>query len=674
MAGEFLGALTGGAIGSAVVRLVLDSNQYEAELAKSKGQTAAATQTMGKSYSKFGLLAGAALASAGYAAIRFGASAVTAASNQEEALNKVNVSFGDAADAVVEFSDTSAKSFGISKAAALDAAGGFGVMLQTAGLTSQEAAGMSVELTKLAADLASFNNIAIEGADGALAKLRSGLAGEAEPLRRLGVLLSAERVKAVAYAKGIAAVGSELTEAQKVQARYALILEDTKLAQGDFQATSDSLANSQRILAAEFADLQADLGQALLPVVKAAVAGLQDFVGVVGPLIPDIIKLTLVVAGLAVAIKALAAAAYLADVGMVGLKVRALELSSAFGGWLTKIGPLAAKAGPLYGIYFALKGMAGEIDAIRKGDLAGYLETALSGVDFVSGGGLMDPKVNQAIVDLGPAIRDVKTQLKEGAISANEAALAIVEVSRAAGITDISVSDLLPELREMEERYTEIRDLSPEVAQGAKDVADALMGVVPVIEHTRDKWDDARFAVRRFGGMTRETLAEYREGVISNIESTFGTLDSFDGKWRLSATRLETQTGRMREAWQGFNQDLQTLNQLDVGPNVRDFLLEQGPGAISAFVTANREGRTEIVENIRGINAAYQTSRERVNNLTNDTELLKGALDGLDGKNVAVTFDVGVNVTGADLSTAARGAIDEAIDSYFRTHVQRTGA
>lgn len=187
-----------------------------------------------------------------------------AASDLGEAENKALVTFGDFSDGIAEFAETSARQFGISKRAANEYTATLGNILQASGLAKDESAQMSQQMTVLAADLASFNNIPI---DEALEKIRSGLVGEAEPLRTVGVLISEATVKQKAYELGIAATGAELTEAQKVQARYAVILAQTKNAQGDFTRTSTGMANQQRILGAVFEDLRASIGQAFLPVV-----------------------------------------------------------------------------------------------------------------------------------------------------------------------------------------------------------------------------------------------------------------------------------------------------------------------------------------------------------------------------------------------------------------------
>jgi hypothetical protein len=194
---------------------------------------------------------------------------VTEASDLNEQLSRTGVVFGQASGAVTAFAATTAQALGISRTEALAAAGSFGTLFAAAGLSQEAAADMSTDLVRLAADLASFNNIDPREA---LDKLRSGLVGEAEPLRAVGVLLNETAVKAKAAELGLGGLGRELTEAEKVQARYRLILEQTQTAQGDFARTSEGLANSQRILRASVADIRTELGEQLLPVVARAAA------------------------------------------------------------------------------------------------------------------------------------------------------------------------------------------------------------------------------------------------------------------------------------------------------------------------------------------------------------------------------------------------------------------
>ena len=133
---------------------------------------------------------------------------------------------------------------------------------------------MSKAIVGLAGDLASFNNL--DPTD-VLLKLRSGLSGEAEPLRSLGVFLTEAKVKAKAMEMGLGNAHGELSEGAKLLARYKLITEETTTAQGDFARTADGLANAQRRANAELLDRQAELGAKFLPIQKQITEWQIDF-------------------------------------------------------------------------------------------------------------------------------------------------------------------------------------------------------------------------------------------------------------------------------------------------------------------------------------------------------------------------------------------------------------
>jgi len=227
--------------------------------------------------------------------LALGKSSIEAASNLEESLNKANVVFGESAGVIESWAETAAASFGQSKRQALEAAGTFGNLFSAMGMGQDEAAGMSTKLVELASDLASFNNI-----DPAVAldKLRAGLVGEAEPLKTLGVLINESTVKAKAMELGLGDASGALTEAEKVQARYALILEQTGKAQGDFARTADGLANSQRTLNATWEDTKAKLGEALLPIALQLSNALLGLLTAFNNLSPGAQQTILVIGGL----------------------------------------------------------------------------------------------------------------------------------------------------------------------------------------------------------------------------------------------------------------------------------------------------------------------------------------------------------------------------------------
>lgn len=190
-----------------------------------------------------------------------------------EEASKSNVIFGDSAAAVREFADA-ASSIGLSTRDALGASAQFGNLFTAIGLSKDRAAELSIELTRLGSDLASFNNTTT---DEALLALGAALRGEAEPIRRYGVLLNDATLKQVAFARGLSSsLNGALDPATKAQAAYFAILDQTKNAQGDFLRTSDSLANQQRILGAEFDNVSASIGSSLQPVFQQFVAGLRE--------------------------------------------------------------------------------------------------------------------------------------------------------------------------------------------------------------------------------------------------------------------------------------------------------------------------------------------------------------------------------------------------------------
>ena len=189
--------------------------------------------------------------------------AVQAASTLQESLSKTEAVFGENADQVKAWARTTSAAFGVNQQAALEAAGTYGNLFKAFGLGDNQAQGMSTTLVELAADMASFNNVPIEDA---LLALRSGLSGETEPLKRFGVAINDQRLKLKAAELGLGTYTGTLPVAIKTQAAFALIMQDTALQQGDVARTSGGLANQQKFLQAQVADLRAEFGLAFMPV------------------------------------------------------------------------------------------------------------------------------------------------------------------------------------------------------------------------------------------------------------------------------------------------------------------------------------------------------------------------------------------------------------------------
>ena len=219
---------------------------------------------MGAGIAAFGMVKNVAMGALD-AVVSFGAGSIAAASALNETMSKTSVIFGDNADKIEKWGGSLASTFALSKQQALDTASGFAGLFKTVGIELDQATDMSMKLTELGADLASFFDTDVESA---LLALKSGLNGESEPLRRFNVFLSETAVSAKLAQMGIQKTAGAFTEAQKATARYALILEQTGDAQGDMALTSDNYATSMKKLDAEMANLQAEIGQDLLPIMR----------------------------------------------------------------------------------------------------------------------------------------------------------------------------------------------------------------------------------------------------------------------------------------------------------------------------------------------------------------------------------------------------------------------
>jgi hypothetical protein len=201
--------------------------------------------------------------------VDFAKDSVMAASNMAESMSKVNVVFGDTAGEVIAFSKTAASSMGMSSQAALEAAGTYGNLFQALGVNKTASQEMSVGLVQLAADLGSFNNMSTTDS---LNALRSGLSGETEPLKRFGIALNDVTLKNKAMEMGFGKITGVMDPAIKAQVTYALVLEQTKLAQGDYARTADGTANTMKTLQAKFEDAKVAVGEALMPAFKGLLA------------------------------------------------------------------------------------------------------------------------------------------------------------------------------------------------------------------------------------------------------------------------------------------------------------------------------------------------------------------------------------------------------------------
>lgn len=156
------------------------------------------------------------------------------------------------------------------------------------GVASEKTYIMSKNLTQLGYDLSSFINIPI---DQAMLKIQSGIAGEIEPLRRVGYALTETTLQQTLYEHGINRKIRTLNDAEKAELRYVALMERSVLAQGDMARTLNSPANQMRILKQNITQCARALGNIFLPALQIVIPWLTAFFQIVRDIANFIAKL-----------------------------------------------------------------------------------------------------------------------------------------------------------------------------------------------------------------------------------------------------------------------------------------------------------------------------------------------------------------------------------------------
>lgn len=186
-------------------------------------------------------------------------------SDYTETMNLFTVSMGQYAEEAYNYAQTVGEAMGIDPAEWMKAQGTLMTLVKGFGVAGDRASMMSQQLTQLGYDLSSFFNITVEDA---MTKLESGIAGELEPLRRLGYDLSQAKLEAVALSLGIDKVVSSMTQAEKAELRYYAIMTQVTDAHGDMARTLNAPANQMRVLNAQVTQLGRALGNFFIPLLN----------------------------------------------------------------------------------------------------------------------------------------------------------------------------------------------------------------------------------------------------------------------------------------------------------------------------------------------------------------------------------------------------------------------
>lgn len=277
--------------GSAFVRVYLKQTELERgikDLQRNLKSIGSSATTIGK-----GLL--------GMSAAVLGPLAYTvkAASDMEETMNKFDVVFAENSASVKKWADSYAAEVGRSKQQIAEFVSNLQTLFMPMGFSSEQAEEMSKTMTALAVDLASFHNKV--DAD-VLRDLQSAMTGSSETMKKYGVIVTAAAVGQELLNQGIDPKNA--TEAEKAQARLAIILRGTVTAQGDAVRSAGSFSNQMKALEAAVNDSATAIGEALIPVVTPLVTDLAEMAKETGEWLAQNHELVVTIAKVAVGVGA----------------------------------------------------------------------------------------------------------------------------------------------------------------------------------------------------------------------------------------------------------------------------------------------------------------------------------------------------------------------------------
>ena len=238
-----------------------------------------------------------------------GGAMIKLASDMQETMNKVEVSFGKSTQTVLDWSKTSIKSMGLAQQTALDSAALYGDMATGMGFSQEKAAEMATSLTQLGADLASFKNISNDMAQTAL---KSVFTGETESLKGLGIVMTEANLQQYGLANGMLKMVaankkgskarvqriSELSQLEQVMLRYNYVMAMTKNAHGDFERTGGGAANQTRMFQENLKELGVTFGIYLLPYFTKIVIKLNELLVKFGGLDDKTKRMILLLSGI----------------------------------------------------------------------------------------------------------------------------------------------------------------------------------------------------------------------------------------------------------------------------------------------------------------------------------------------------------------------------------------
>lgn len=261
---------TGGAAGTAAKSITSSFSGFSSGASAVTKKSFSLASAIGKVYATYWAL---------FRGFRLLGDAIDISSSLTEVENVVRQTFGQYESLINNFAKTSIEKFGMSELSAKQFASRFQAMGTALDIPQGKMANMSIRLTELAGDMASFYDVSQED----IAKsLQSVFSGTTAPMRRYGIDLTQATLKEWALKQGLDANISSMTQAEKAMLRYQYVLAHTTNITGDFARTADTWHNQITMLKENFKALGAVVGGGLInafkPFIKVLNAVLQKVI------------------------------------------------------------------------------------------------------------------------------------------------------------------------------------------------------------------------------------------------------------------------------------------------------------------------------------------------------------------------------------------------------------
>lgn len=542
------------------------------------------------------------------------------ASDLQESTNAVNVVFGESAQVIQDWGKTAAENAGLSQSAFNETATIIGAQLKSTGNDIQTVADDTITLTQRAADLASVFNTEVTEATVALG---AALRGETEPARRFAINISDAAVQSKALELGLVASKKEINEQIKVQARYALILEQSEQVAGDFKNTNDGAANALRVVKAQAVNLAASLGTELLPIIEDGLAFVRGLTERFAELDDGQKKLVIAVGAVAFAIGPVIGA-----IGTLTTAIATLNTTALFGPVGLIIG-LSALAAGLIALDLVKASKRTEVLAERFADLAEETGVAAGNVErFAKAGEMVEDALARG--QINATFEDTKEQVGILADNLNLSEEQIVKIGLQSDKLNDNFKGILRSVQEQVGQEAQIEELNREKLFLIKEAAVARKEVIELVEEEEKAVDILALKEKaRVDG-----VIEARKEATKTFETE---LDLIQRRLDLEVISQQEALEQRIEAEQDFQDQLLAIGfdglenaqkQLDIGDRQlldsieRRTLLEEQYTAATEFEAEKRRKKREeeLLTAETDTLAFFASASEAVNGYTISTE------------------------------------------------------